>query len=243
MSQFPLTPEDARQIDEWTRAKNDALAFLTRWEALAAETPKNNPFLGSLSLDVSHTRQDVIIQFVQGIKSLLADHYHCSVDTWALLKDRPQDCAAETVLDLGIKQLNGQSLPTFVQAQIRADLAQQTRGSAWTLSGRKVTIPHLLYFHVFWDHTYSMPRGQLAPLINALAYWATGALYVDWQLWSIIYPQLSCVTADALFRVHPTPVSAVKGLRYFKNGRVDIIFATAEQARDFMAQYGPSLSA
>ena len=242
MSQFPLTPEDARQIAEWTCAKNAALAFLTRWEALVAESPQDNPFLGSLPLDVSHARQDVVIRFVQGIVGLLADHYHCPVDTGALLKDRPRDCAAETVLDRGIQRLNGQSLPAFVQTQIRDALAQQTRSSVWSLSDQKVTISHCLYFRESGDHTYHLFRGHLVPLINAVAYWATGAYYVDWRLWSIIRPQLSYAPADAWFRVHPTPVSAVKGIRYFKNGRVDIIFATADQARDFAAQYGPSLS-
>ncbi len=243
MSTFPLTPGDVRQVAEWTREKNEALAFLDRCEALIAETPEDNSFFGTSPVEVRHPHEEVVSGFVKRIAEMLADHYQCKVETWDVLKEQPRDCDAEKVLELGAQQLNGQSVGESARAQIKADLARHTR-SSWSLNGRKVTIHSLLYFQESsWDHEYNLPHGQLTPLVNALACWATGALYADWRLWSIIQPRSHYATAEEWFRVHPTPVTAIEGLRYFKNGRVDIIFATAEQARDFTAQYGTAVSA
>ncbi|MCL5116601.1 MAG: hypothetical protein M1272_05560 [Firmicutes bacterium] len=242
MSVFPLTPGDVRQVAKWTREKNEALAFIARCEALIAETPEDNSFLGTSPVDVRHPPEEIISRFVKQIADMLADHYQCKVETWDVLKEQPRDCDAEKILELGAQQLNGQSVGEAARAQIKANLGRHT-GSSWSLQGRKVTITNLLYFQESWNHEYNLPYGQLTPLVDALACWATGALYADWRLWSIIQPRSHYATADEWFRVHPTPVTAIEGLRYFKNGRVDIIFATAEQARDFVAQYGTALSA
>lgn len=41
MSDFPLAPEDARQIRTWTQENPQALAFLDRCEALMAQAPQD----------------------------------------------------------------------------------------------------------------------------------------------------------------------------------------------------------
>lgn len=239
MSVFPLSPGDMLQIAQWTCDKAEALAFIDRCDALVAETPTDNPFLGVTPLLLRTRRDEIVSAFVNRIAALLADHYQCRVDTWELLKEPPADCDAEAVLALAVATLDGQSVAEAARRRMRTALSQRSR-RPWILHGRKLTLPHFLYFYETFDHRFSVSDGQIDPLFNALACWSTGALYADWRLWSVAFPRFPNATAAEWFTMHETPVTAVEGLRYFKNGRVDIIFATAEQARDFMSHYGPA---
>ncbi|NMP24402.1 hypothetical protein [Sulfobacillus harzensis] len=239
---FPLTPGDIRLVEQLTRQKNEALAFVGRCEALMADVPEDNPFLGASPMSLRSGREEVVNGFINRIARLLSEHYQCDINTWDLLKDRPHDCDAEAVLTLAVQELKGQSVAEAARDKIRAVLVRCT-GRQWTIQGRKVTIPRLLYFQEHFDHRYSLPTGQIDPLINALACWSTGALYADWRLWSLSFPRFPYAPAADWFRAYPTPLTAIESLRYFKNGRVDVTFGTAEQAQDFVAQFGPAAEA
>lgn len=241
MSHFPLTPGDRILVAEWTHQKDEALAFVARSEALIAEYSEDNLFLGPEPV-VLRTGRDAVIQaFVRRLAGLLSDHYHCDVNARDLVKDHP-DCDADAVFDQALQLLAGQSVEEHARSKIRDTLLARS-GLAWALRQRQVTIPTALYFHksAGRDDAYHLSSGQIMPLITALTYWATGAWYADWRLWTEVVPSTYYATAEAWFTTHPTPFTAIESLRYFKNGRVDVTFATDAQAQDFFDRYRPNI--
>ncbi|MHB1957362.1 MAG: hypothetical protein ACYCOU_26915 [Sulfobacillus sp.] len=242
MSTFPLTSGDRIQVAEWTRQKEEALAFVAQAEAFLTDVPYTNLFLGSEPV-VLRAGQDVVLQaFVDRLIALLADHYHCVVPVGSLLHDRAAGIEADAVFDLALRQLAEQSVDDHVRIRIREKLLASS-GLSWALHDRRVTIPAVLYFSSYpgvgKTVHYHLPPGQLTPLFTALHYWATGAWYTDLRLWAPSVPSTYYATADHWFTAHPTPLTAVKRLRYFKNGRVDVTFATAAEAQDFFDHYRP----
>lgn len=241
MSEFPLTPGDVRQVALWTRQKDAALELIDQAEAWIAGVPVDNPFLGSCPVQLRIMRETVIHAFAEQVAHLIYTHYHCRVPLWELLAAHPRDCRAEDVLNLALQTLHGQSVAEHARDQIRQRLARPSTGD-WRVQGPKVTIARLLTFTETADHRYLLNRFQLVYLIDALECWATGSLYAAWVIWDRILPTPPHDTADNWFTDHPTPLTAVQSLRYFKNGRVDITFATPEQAQAFVQQFGPIIT-
>lgn len=239
-AQFPLSPVDAAYLSDLAREKDQALALLDQCAALVADVPADNEFLAYAPLDLDGGRRTVIHRFVAQVTRLLTNHYQCTLDVEALVREQQDPWTVDAILDRAVQQLGGRSVAQTARDHIRQDVLRRSH-APWVQRGRTVTIPGFLVFiESAWTRDVALPTGQLTPLITALEEWATGALYVDLQRWAMAYPAHGGQPPHVWFTTHPTPFAGVF-LRYFKNGRVDITFASAALAQDFLHVYGPPI--
>lgn len=238
-AKFPLSSADAAYLADLAREKNQALALLDQCAALLADVPTDNAFLAYVPLNLDGGRKTVVHRFVAQVVRVLADHYQCRLDIEALLREQ-QDWTVDAILDRAVQQLGGRSAAQAARDHIRQDVLRRSH-VPWVQRGRTVTIPGFLVFiESAWARDVALPTGQLTPLITALEEWATGALYADLERWEMAYPGHGGQPPHVWFTTHPTPLAGVF-LRYFKNGRIDITFASAALAQDFLHVYGPPI--
>lgn len=233
-----LTAKDQEQCTQWEAEKNAALQFVRAYTAFLQNHGVSNTFYKSQKhelVTLEATEQHIAEAFVANIHAILSDRYSITIDRTQAPPIRP-DVTAQAVLAEASRQLSGVSMSDRALSEIRQTLRRRYPGT-WTLTKDTLAISRAVHFQDgFRKDEYSLDPDAVLPLFRALSFFEFGIPRVHdvfWQAFSHHYQR----GAFWFQRFSLAHTQKVKALRYYKNGRVDVIFVDAMAAAQFLATY------
>lgn len=189
---------------------------------------------------VEQRLKEIREQFIGRIVGHFADRYKVRLSTDQVIRELDgQEATAKAILECIHHQLGGRTFQELAIHQVKAALAERTQYRKPEIKGCRVSFPRFVYPDFSLpDHPHISWRDQedLHVLLRALQLFGNGRLELSWPFTAPLEAVSDTWRHDP-FQRFDLGSGKVRTFRLYKNGKVEVGFASNELASQFVAEY------
>lgn len=191
--------------------------------------------------EIEKTMDNMKNKFISAVCHYFMNKYSVTINYESIQSKYNHDVTHEKIINEITNQLGGYNFKEKAEQEIKENLRESFTWKKAENKGKKMILNNFLYIDTSWkkwgeEKIHYNSNDKLNTLFKALQHFENGSINMNEQF-ETLYKQLVNGKNEAVFIKHDLNFSKFQSIKIFKNGKVEIEFATSQHADNFNKTY------